>query len=253
MDTVEYNSQDKYIGVPASFFGILLESINDILILKCAFRSIFILNTKKKSEAFITPLELEYDLVVRGALSESTEGSNSLFAVLALDKCVEIGLLKQFKMPVDDGSNEVDSKRMIYFLTNDFSRMTQKKLDHILNIAKSKQIELERFTDSLGQELPSRFPKQKINSLFEIYEANIGLIYPLAAEKLQEIESEYPHGWIVEAFSLAVNYNRRNLAYIEAILRRWSDEGRGNQIDRGDSGSITIGEIAKRQQQRKRF
>ena len=250
---MENSSSEKYIGVPISFFGNLLDSIDNILQLKYVIRAIFILNSKKKNEAFIIPLELEQDLVIRREIAVNTDSHSLALARVTLDKCVDFGLLKQTELFIDAESEKTNIKNMVYFLTNDFNRMTQERLDRILKIARDKHIELESFTDFLTQELPNELLDEEIQSLFELYESNIGLIYPLAAEKLQQIENEYPYKWIVEAFSLAVSYNKRNLAYIEAILRRWQDEGRGNRIDRGDSGSITIGEIAKRQQRRKQI
>jgi DNA replication protein len=70
---------------------------------------------------------------------------------------------------------------------------------------------------SLGVERPN---------IFSLYEQNIGPLTPLIAEKLKDAEASYPPAWIAEAISIAVARNKRNLAYVEAILRRWTNEGR---------------------------
>jgi DnaD/phage-associated family protein len=65
--------------------------------------------------------------------------------------------------------------------------------------------------------------------LFTVYEQNIGPLTPLIAEKLNDIETLYPVEWIEEAFEIAVTQNKRSMAYVEAILRRWQAEGRTDQ------------------------
>jgi len=63
-------------------------------------------------------------------------------------------------------------------------------------------------------------------NIFALYEQNIGPLTPMIAEKLKDAEVSYPPAWIAEAISIAVARNKRNLAYVEGILRRWTEEGR---------------------------
>ncbi|HNA54108.1 MAG TPA: DnaD domain protein, partial [Anaerolineales bacterium] len=42
----------------------------------------------------------------------------------------------------------------------------------------------------------------------------------------------YQAEWIAEAIGLAVENNKRNWKYIEAILKRWKEEGRAEKQDR---------------------
>ncbi len=73
---------------------------------------------------------------------------------------------------------------------------------------------------------------------FGLYEENIGPLTPLIAEDLRAAEQEYPDSWIEEAFHLAVQRNARSWRYIDAVLKRWKEEGRdgrdqsGNRQDR---------------------
>jgi DnaD/phage-associated family protein len=69
-------------------------------------------------------------------------------------------------------------------------------------------------------------------NIFALYENNVGFISPMLAEQLKEAEDLYPWSWISEAFKIAVTQKKTSWAYISAILRRWSDEGRGH----GESG-----------------
>lgn len=72
-------------------------------------------------------------------------------------------------------------------------------------------------------------------NIFRLYEENIGPLTPIIAESLGEAEDTYPTSWIEEAFQIAVERNARNWRYIEAILKRWQEEGRNAQEDRRDS------------------
>ncbi len=68
-------------------------------------------------------------------------------------------------------------------------------------------------------------------NIFTSYEQNIGALTPMIADSLELAEKEYPEGWIVESFQIAVENNKRNWRYCEAILKRWKadgkDEGKG--------------------------
>jgi len=63
-------------------------------------------------------------------------------------------------------------------------------------------------------------------NIFGLYEANIGPLTPLIAEKLLDAEKEYPEPWIRETFQIAVDYNKRSWAYCESILKRWQSQGK---------------------------
>jgi DnaD/phage-associated family protein len=63
-------------------------------------------------------------------------------------------------------------------------------------------------------------------TIFALYEQNIGPLTPLIADTLKDAEATYPQSWIAEAVQIAVEVNKRNWRYIEAILRRWTTEGK---------------------------
>lgn len=69
-------------------------------------------------------------------------------------------------------------------------------------------------------------PPAPKESIFTLYEQNIGLITPLVAEELKAAEERYPPQWIEEAFREAVSHNRRRWSYVARILERWAEEGR---------------------------
>jgi DnaD/phage-associated family protein len=62
-------------------------------------------------------------------------------------------------------------------------------------------------------------------NVFTAFENNIGAITPFAADELKDLEDTYSEAWVIAAISEAVMANARSLKYIQAILRRWSEEG----------------------------
>ncbi|MBK6645039.1 MAG: DnaD domain protein [Anaerolineales bacterium] len=86
-----------------------------------------------------------------------------------------------------------------------------------------------------GQMKPSASYVPNKSNVFKLYEENIGALTPLLADMLKEAEREYPGMWFEEAFEIAVSRNVRNWKYIEAILRRWKENGKDERRDSQDS------------------
>jgi DnaD/phage-associated family protein len=72
-------------------------------------------------------------------------------------------------------------------------------------------------------------------NIFTLYEQNIGPLTPLIADQLRLAEQEYPAAWLEEAIQIAVQRNKRNWKYIEAILKRWQAEGKDDGATRQPS------------------
>ncbi len=72
-------------------------------------------------------------------------------------------------------------------------------------------------------------------NIYQLYEQNIGMITPLLAEKLRQAEQDYPEDWIRDAFSLAVERNKRSWSYIHSILRNWAQYGKDTPSQTGRS------------------
>jgi len=72
--------------------------------------------------------------------------------------------------------------------------------------------------------VPDNLPQETAN-VFRLYEENIGPLTPMIAEALGDAENTYPIQWIEEAIRIAVEKNKRNWRYAEAILKRWQREG----------------------------
>ena len=80
---------------------------------------------------------------------------------------------------------------------------------------------------------PLKFAGERPN-VYQLYEASIGPLTPMIAEALKDAETTYDPAWVAEAIQIAVERNKRNWHYVEAILRRWEQGGRDDQKDRQD-------------------
>jgi len=74
-------------------------------------------------------------------------------------------------------------------------------------------------------------------NIYSLYENNIGAITPMIADALKDAEDTYPADWIADAMRLAVENNKRNWKYCEAILKRWQVEGKDDGKKKQAKGS----------------
>ncbi len=81
---------------------------------------------------------------------------------------------------------------------------------------------------------PGTPPPERPN-IFKLYEENMGPLTPMIADALKDAESTYPPAWVAEALEIAVLKNKRNWKYVEAILKRWKEEGHAKKQDRRDA------------------
>jgi DNA replication protein len=71
-------------------------------------------------------------------------------------------------------------------------------------------------------------------NIYQLYESSVGPITPMIADALRDAEKTYPEQWVEEAFKIAVERNKRNWHYIEAILHRWQEGGRDDRKEKQD-------------------
>jgi DnaD/phage-associated family protein len=126
-----------------------------------------------------------------------------------------------------------------------------KAVDHgSLLLAKKKTKALYFLNSPRGRAAAEAFTKGKLEvppgasssnppperpNIFKLYEENIGPLTPMLADTLKDAEQTYPPEWVAEALEIAVKGNKRNWKYMEAILRRWKEEGHAEEQDRRDA------------------
>ena len=207
------------VPVPAAVFGPLLERVTDVTSLRCALRAIFVLHRKQTSPerrgrlATVTAAELAADPVIGGVDAAAVEGALATLAELGVLVATEAGYC------LDTAANR--------------------------RAVASGALADGPSTGS-GRTVDEAMPARARPDVFRLYEENIGVITPMAAERLKDMEAEYPPEWIGEAFGEAVASNARSLRYVEAVLRRWRDDGRGDGTAGGRAGAVRASEIVRR-------
>jgi len=81
-------------------------------------------------------------------------------------------------------------------------------------------------------------PEIKQTNIYQLYESNIGALTPMIADSLDDAEKLYDHQWIVDSIKLAVEHNKRNWKYCEAILKRWKEEGKDEGKKKTDDSKV---------------
>ena len=205
-----------YTPVPDSILGKFLEEFPDDHLLRCFLRILWHLHKSKDKIKAVDIATLDADAVMRSILSNRSNPDLSKLSI-ALKELYEFQLLLLVK--ADD-----DNENLLVMLNT----QSNAKLVERRGWIPTKFIQTTRT-------IP--VPSQQSN-VFGLYEQNIGLITPLIADELRDMENEYPIAWVEEAVQLAVIYNRKSIRYISRILERWRNEGR----DGGPGGnSQTVG------------
>ncbi len=188
-----FTSSETFVQIPDSFIALMGE-IEDIAELKVALYAI----------ARIERMEGNFRGLSEADFNESALGLSVTQIRRGLKKAVERGVMLK----------SAQETRAFYFLNSPRGRLSA------ASFAKG-QIEATS----------SRLPNP--SNLFKLYEENIGALTPLLADMLKEAEQNYPSAWFAEAIEIAVSRNIRHWKYIEAILRRWKENGK-DEIKRSE-------------------
>ncbi|MEN9562398.1 MAG: hypothetical protein RIR73_642 [Chloroflexota bacterium] len=191
-----FTSSESFTQVPDSFIQMMNE-IEDVAELKVTLYAIW----------RIEHLEGNFRGLGEGDFDEAALGLNLKEIRRGLGKMLERGIMLK-------STNEAG---VFYFLNSPRGRLSAEAF------AKGQ------VKPSSGSYVPNK------SNVFKLYEENIGALTPLLADMLKEAEKEYPGVWFEEAFEIAVSRNVRNWKYIEAILRRWKENGKDERRDSEDT------------------
>ena len=206
----------RFTSVPNLFFSELLPAIDDLAELKVTLHIFWLLSRKKGDPRYVSLKDLSGDGVLLGGLkSLGQEPGESLQE--GLKRAMARGTLLHVAVEQDGKRDE------LYFMNTDQGRR---------DVERIRQGQLELGVAVLPPEPPLEVERPNI---FVLYEQNIGLLQPMIAEQLKDAEQTYPAEWIEEAFQIAVEQNKRNWAYVHAILERWATEGKDDGKGKGDS------------------
>ena len=195
-----FTDSETFTQLPDSFFHQLLKEIDDAAELKVTLYCLW--RVEHMEGAFRVLTESDFDAKELGLAAHEIK--------LGLEKAVKRGSILKVRK---DAAN--------YLLLN--SPRGRAAVDAIEKSGKWNP-------KNAGSAPPVDRP-----NIFRLYEENIGPLTPLIADALKDAEGLYREEWFEEAFTIAVKNNKRNWRYVEAILKRWKEEGKNGKKDQHNS------------------
>jgi len=199
-----FTDSETFTQLPDAFFHQLLKEIDDAAELKVTLY--FLWRAEHIEGPFKALCETDFEPKDIGLTADEIR--------LGLEKAVKRGSLLKSEHEAD----------VFYFLNSPRGR------------AAAEAFAKGQWRKSAG--LLSAPPVERPN-IFKLYEENIGPLTPLIADALKDAEELYQEEWFEDAFTIAVKNNKRNWRYVEAILKRWKEEGKNGKKDQQnpDKGS----------------
>jgi DNA replication protein len=195
-----FSDSENFSQVPDSFFHRQLKEIDDLAELKVTLYSLWRIEHTEGSFRALCQADFEPEAV----------GLRPEEIALGLEKAVQRGSLLRAEHETE----------VFYFLNSprgcaaaeSFRRGDWRASNHTRSV-----------------------PPTERPNIFKLYEENVGPLTPLIADALRDAEETYPPEWLNEAIEIAVKNNKRNLRYVEAILKRWKEEGHAQKQGRRDT------------------
>jgi DnaD/phage-associated family protein len=199
-----FTDSETFTQVPDPFFQHLLTEIDDLDELKVTLFALWQIGNMEGSVHFLREQDFTACVPDPGP---------------ALEKAVKRGsLLVASPRTADQGTR--NKAAALYFLNSPRGR------------AAAEAVARGQRQPAVTTPVPARPERPNI---FKLYEENIGPLTPMIADALKDAEQTYPTEWVAEALEIAVKNNKRNWKYVEAILRRWKEEGHAKKQDRRDA------------------
>ena len=222
-----FSTATKYISVPVSFLGSLLQDIHSMAELKCTLRALALIHQRRSRRRWITLTELISDSILINALEQEPGGATENI-YKGVNQAAKRGTL------LLRHQQKGNQKQTLIFLNDPPGRHAQAHL--VPGYVAQETLEL----------LAGEINTDSSLNIFSLYENYLGPLTPLLAEELKEAESVYPWPWIREAFQEAEGMNRRNWRYIARILERWATEGKNDGEPRRHSKEVDRKEYLRR-------
>ncbi len=193
------------VQVPNAFFSQLLPLIDDLAELKLTVYCFWALQQREGKFRYVRLRDLLEDKIFLAGFDDDPARAEQVLRE-ALQAAVERGTLLHVVVPKAKGDEH------LYFMNTEKGRTAVEALEHGDWVPGTHSHPV-----ALVEERPN---------IFTLYEQNIGPLTPMLSDILRDAENTYPAAWIEEAMKIAVEGNKRSWRYVEAILRRWTVEGK---------------------------
>ena len=219
----------QFTPIPNVFFSSLLSQISDIAELKTTLHIFESLYRKRGYPRFTIYRELLSNTSLMNSLREGTKPPDEVLRK-ALAMAIKRGTILHVALDRDGAPEDV------YFLNTESDRQMVAKIQNGELDLPGLKTERHPYVDVETEEQPN---------IFTLYEQNIGMLTPMIAEELREVEKLYPEAWIRDAIKEAVSLNKRSWRYIARILEHWASEGRSDGTYQRDSKKTGSGKYIK--------
>lgn len=203
------SANQRMTPIPEDFFTDILCEVEDVNELKVILYAFWLVNRLDSGNRYFRKRMLQKDKRLMDSLARGDQSGEDALTE-ALELAVERGV---FLKGVVELENQED---VFYFFNTPYGQAAVKAIAR----GQWKATADPEFPIRLGDELPN---------IFRLYEQHIGPLTPMMAEALREAELTYDWNWIEEAIRIAVEQNKRSWRYVEAILKRWKEEGKGER------------------------
>jgi DnaD/phage-associated family protein len=226
--------------IPDLFFTDLLPQIDDLAELKLTLHCFWLLNEKSGEYRYLRGEDLRSDRTLLDSLTLDSELRTPQAALEeAISRAVARNTLLRLEIEMTPDQPDGPVINEDWFFINTVKGRQA--------IALIRQGRLREVQSALPDEARLRIQRPNV---FVLYEQNVGVLTPLIAEQLRDMEKSYAPEWINDAFEIAISRNKRHLRYIQHVLKRWETEGRG--VERDGSYSGERHEIAGRNSENRR-
>jgi len=201
--------------MPNLFFSDLLPEIDNLAELKITLYAFWALAQREGKVRYLRMVDFLNDTRFMKGM-----GPTPTLAAEALDDALERAVARGVFLHVSvEGSDGVMD---LYFLNTQKGRAAVEGITH------------GEWRPNPDEDEPITLTVERPN-VFVLYEQNIGPLTPLIADQLRDADRTYPIQWIEEAILKAIENNVRKWRYVQAILERWRQEGKSDEISRRDS------------------
>jgi DnaD/phage-associated family protein len=205
-----FTDSESFTQLPDAFFHQLLPEIDDPAELKVTLY--FLWQAQHMEGPYRALRQADFEGQVLGLSTDEVAGG--------LESAVQRGSILKLR-PERSVEGVGKDAKIVYFLNSPRGRAAA-----------------EAFTKGEGLEADQihSVPAVERPNVFKLYEENIGQLTPMIADMLKDAEQTYSQEWVAEALEIAVKKNIRNWKYVEAILKRWKEQGKHEGKDRQDPG-----------------
>jgi DnaD/phage-associated family protein len=209
-----FPSISKGTAIPNAFFSLVLPRLTSPAALLAFLWSARVIQQRRGDARFASSEEIWAAPGAAESFETLAGGRDGLESGLA--ECAALGALLALRV------TGRDARETLYLVNDPASRRLAAR-------ARAGDVRLRPETVVVREEAPHQRP-----NIFRLYEEHIGTITPIIGERLLAAEEEYPPEWVEQAFHEAAELNARSWRYVERILQRWTEEGRGYETPRRD-------------------